>query len=32
MLNAQLAKVNFSEFDINSYELKNSWQQLFWES
>ena len=32
MLNAQLAKVNFSEFDINSCELKNSWQQLFWES
>ena len=32
MLNAQWAKVNFLEFDINSCELKHSWQQPFWES
>ena len=32
MLNAQSAKVYFSEFAINTCELKNSWQQLFWET
>ena len=31
MLNAQSAKIYFSEFAINTLELKNSWQQIFGE-
>ena len=32
VLNAQLAEVYFSELAINMCELKESWQQLFWET
>ena len=32
MLNAQPAKVYFSELAISTCKLKDSWQQLFWET
>ena len=32
MVNAQSAKVYFSELDISTYELKDSWQQIFWKT